>query len=413
MVRPRSELDQAEFRHRARELGGAERLDALRRWVRASGTMRSPTGAKGELLAHVAALDGLRFFAFISVYAHHASQNNPRVSPFTEYGALGVQIFFVLSGFLIGLILLDLRGRSEAPLGARLKIFYARRAVRIFPLYYLSLGVFALITASGSELLGTLGHLPWNLAYLSNVKMVLDGHSMGGLSHFWSLSVEEHFYMLAPLLVLTLSRLGLSICCAAVWLSCAAARAYFGERYASLAYLSPLQFDCLAVGIVAAVVQAEGSFLGLSRQRFRALTIACGVLSLPLLAARHASNAELRATAAVFEQGVFALAVAGFVLHLWNAKHSPLTRVFSLEPFTYLGKISYGLYVWHFPVLLLLSASLRDVVSRGSSILGLALTVLVAVVSWHAFERPLNGLKRYFPYRFSQPASAPERVATS
>jgi peptidoglycan/LPS O-acetylase OafA/YrhL len=361
--------------------------------------MRSSTGAKGELLAHVSALDGLRFFAFLAVYAHHAAQNNARVRHFTEYGALGVQVFFVLSGFLIGLILLQLRGRGEAPLGQRLKVFYIRRALRIFPLYYLSLAIFALITAAGFQLLGTLAHLPWNLAYLSNLKMVLDGAAMGGLSHFWSLSVEEHFYMLAPLVVLTLSSSRLPLCCALVWVGCAAARAILGERYAGLAILSPLQFDCLAVGIATAVLQAEGSFLGLSLERARTLTLVCALLSLPLLAARHAASASIRLGAAVFEQWVFAVAVAGLVLHLWNSKHSPLTRLCSFGPFVYLGKISYGLYVWHFPVLLLLAVGLRDVIPRGSSLLGLVASALVAMVSWHAFERPINDLKRHFPYR--------------
>jgi peptidoglycan/LPS O-acetylase OafA/YrhL len=238
--------------------------------------------------------------------------------------------------------------------------------------------------------------------------MVLDGHSMGGLSHFWSLSVEEHFYMLAPLLVLTLSRSGLPLCCAIVWLGCAAARGLLGESYARVSTLSPLQFDCLAVGIATAVLKVEGSFMGLPLERARTLAIGCGALSVPLLLARHAESASVRLTAAVFEQWVFAVAVAGLVLHLWSAKGSPFTRLSSFGPFVYLGKISYGLYVWHFPVLLVVSSGLHELVPRGSSVLALVVTVLVAVVSWHLFERPINNLKRLFPYRF---APREEKVA--
>lgn len=361
--------------------------------------MGSPPGAKGELLPHVSALDGLRFFAFLAVYVHHAAQNNERIRHLTEYGGLGVQVFFVLSGFLIGLILLQLRERRDTPLGERLKTFYLRRALRIFPLYYLSLALFALLTASGFELLGKLEHLPWNLAYLTNLKIVLDGRAMGGLSHFWSLSVEEHFYMLAPLLVLTMSRARLPLCCAWIWLGSVVARAALGERFQFVSLLSPLQFDCLAVGIATAVLQTEGSVLGVPLERARKLTLACAPLALLLLAGRQSSVTAVRLSALALDQGIFALAVAGLILHVWNAKGSPLLRLLAFGPFTYLGKISYGLYVWHFPVLMLVAVGLQDVLPRGSSLLALPVTVLVATISWYAFERPINDLKRHFPYR--------------
>src|SRR5262249_33480006 len=98
---------------------------------------------------HVRALDGLRFFAFLGVFVWHALQNSPSLRPWVSYGALGVQVFFVLSGFLIGSILLEQRDRCEIKLATRLKIFYIRRSLRIFPLYYLTLSILLILPFIG------------------------------------------------------------------------------------------------------------------------------------------------------------------------------------------------------------------------------------------------------------------------
>ena len=139
-------------------------------------------GAKGGTApsagqSHVQSLDGVRFFAFFGVFVFHALQNNATLAPWAAHGALGVQIFFVLSGFLIGDILLSLRDRASVPLGQRLRTFYVRRALRIFPLYYLVLALIALLPSIGITVIGGRDVLIWNATYLTNVAMYL-GHGM-------------------------------------------------------------------------------------------------------------------------------------------------------------------------------------------------------------------------------------------
>jgi peptidoglycan/LPS O-acetylase OafA/YrhL len=229
--------------------------------------------------------------------------------------------------------------------------------------------------------------------------MVLEGRDMGGISHFWSLSVEEHFYMVAPLLMLKLSSRALGIVCLGVWIACAASRAKLGHGYEAVAQLSPFQFDCLLFGIAAAVLHAEGSFLGVSRRTAARLALVSAVLAVPLLLGRQASNPTVFVVAQTFEQLFFSWATAGAILYLWTTHDSWAARFLSLRPFVYLGKISYGLYVWHFPVLLVSSVLLSQIVSRGSSLVALGLTIAVAALSFHLFERPVSNLKRHFSYR--------------
>jgi peptidoglycan/LPS O-acetylase OafA/YrhL len=365
--------------------------------------------AGGELLTHVSALDGVRFLAFMGVFVHHAAQNRPALRRFTEFGALGVQVFFVLSGFLIGSILYDLRGREQLPLRTRLLTFYVRRGLRIFPLYYVALLVLTPLPALGFDMFGSPSDLPWNLAYLSNVRMVLAGRSMGGLSHFWSLSVEEHFYLIAPLLVLKLSSRSLARVCVAVWIACIAARGYYAASYDALAVLSFFQFDCLLFGVAAALLHAEQSFLGISRHTAMRLAWPCA-LAVPFLeAGARSANPSVAAFSEAFSQFAFSWATAGAILRLWTTPESLAARLCALPPFVYLGRISYGLYVWHFPLLLLTSALLGGRVQQGSSLIALGVTIAVASVSFYAFERPISGLKRYFSYRATivRPSPAP------
>ena len=123
--------------------------------------------------SHNRALDGLRFFAFLLVFFFHALQQSPWGNwPIIRFGYLGVPVFFVLSGFLIGGILLDLREKERPGFGlaAKLKTFYVRRALRIFPVYYLFIGILALLMfLSGQSDPIARECLPWHLAYLTNV----------------------------------------------------------------------------------------------------------------------------------------------------------------------------------------------------------------------------------------------------
>ena len=156
---------------------------------------------------HMPQLDALRALAFVGVAVSHWSPNF--LAGIVPWGT-GVQLFFVLSGFLITGILLRSR---PADLGismpTALRVFYVRRCLRIFPLYY---GVLALCLLFAIGPIATTW--PWHVSYLSNLFYARQGHASpveDPFLHLWSLSVEEQFYLLWPLVALVANRRALSL----------------------------------------------------------------------------------------------------------------------------------------------------------------------------------------------------------
>lgn len=149
-------------------------------------------------MKYFAKIDSLRFVAALMVLISHWLYYFPFVRAL-NLGEMGVDLFFTISGFLITLQLLNFKERAKAnnlSKGAIFKEFFLRRAFRIFPLYYLIVIVSAV--ANEGEIREA---LPWNLAFLCNFYIIKIQHWPGLFSHFWSLSVEEHFYLFWPLLV--------------------------------------------------------------------------------------------------------------------------------------------------------------------------------------------------------------------
>jgi peptidoglycan/LPS O-acetylase OafA/YrhL len=148
----------------------------------------------------MAQLDGLRAVAVGAVMLQHFWLG----AGLFDFGAMGVRLFFVLSGFLITGILLksrELLDSGEQRPSFALGRFYIRRFLRIFPLYYA-----VLLAAWLLRLWGTRGEMGWHLAYLTNVDLFLRGRWWGDISHFWSLAVEEQFYLVWPLVILLAPR---------------------------------------------------------------------------------------------------------------------------------------------------------------------------------------------------------------
>ena len=244
-------------------------------------------------LGHVGALDGLRFFAFFGVFVWHALQNSPSLRPWVSYGTLGVQVFFVLSGFLIGSILLEQRDRRDVTLANKLKTFYIRRSLRIFPLYYLALLILLVLPLIGMPYVGGSTNLFWNAFYLTNFRMYFGGE-FGVLSHFWSLAVEEHFYLLAPLVIFLSPMRGLAWAFVGCWISVAIARVLFALSDEENAHvLSPMQFDCMTVGVAAAMIQHRGNFLGIDYRGAIAIAKLMGFLIVPVFALERSGSIAL------------------------------------------------------------------------------------------------------------------------
>jgi peptidoglycan/LPS O-acetylase OafA/YrhL len=167
-------------------------------------------------------LDGLRGVAILLVLLSHLTLYSEMSTTTlldrayqraTLAGWVGVDLFFVLSGFLITGILLDLKGSSRF-----FRTFYARRVLRIFPLYYAFLAIFYIalpqLLSSKDQVLRLLADQKWYWLYLQNLQMARDGWPVPKyLAHFWSLAVEEQFYLIWPLGVLKYGRRGLIAVC--------------------------------------------------------------------------------------------------------------------------------------------------------------------------------------------------------
>ncbi len=316
--------------------------------------------AHGERV-YFPALDGLRFIAFLMVYLFHDGISQAVVGRVTgkavaralrENGGYGVQLFFILSGFLITTLLVREESRYG---GVALRAFWIRRILRIWPLYYwiVVLGFFVLPGIDG--LWGTAGyaqtlktHLAAFLVFLGNWSMALvNPIPHDWLSVLWSVCVEEQFYLLVPLLIAFVPRGGRVPLVCLVMAASIAYRAYCARTYGSqlmIVFNSFSQFDTLLSGVLLALVQRPSA----DRPR---LAWALAILQWPLYAATIwlFSQERLgqlgpwhRTWDFVFVwlcgAGIVAVAVHG---RGWLANALAYPRL------VYLGKISYGLYMYH------------------------------------------------------------------
>jgi peptidoglycan/LPS O-acetylase OafA/YrhL len=382
-----------------------------------------PTETAPASRGYMPQLDGLRFFAILGVLVSHAWQPHPLPWIFggVDWGGLGVRLFFVLSGFLITGILLDCRERAEAGPTRRMffvRQFYVRRFLRIFPLYY---GVLLVLLIGDFE--RTRESAGWLFTYTSNIFFA--GHGWHGhLAHFWSLAVEEQFYLVWPWLLLFLPRrylvplLTLVISLGPLYRLYALHRYGLADSARSAFTLGVL--DSLGVGALVAIAARSVAETTL-RRWLSCIALAFGIAAyVALLALRHydASAGALfvlgdTASAIVFAWLVFG-AARGF-----RGAFAPLL---CFKPVVYVGKISYGVYIFHDLVLgaAVILAAHFGVGYRPQGILNFlaisAVTLAIAALSWHFFERPINGLKRRFAYRDPRreerpvPAAAPSTV---
>ena len=370
---------------------------------------------------HNHALDGLRFLAFLLVFFFHALQFSRWGHwPIIRFGYLGVPIFFVLSGFLIGGILLDLRDRERPGygFGAKLKTFYIRRSLRIFPVYYMFIGVMlALRLMSGNNDPVARDSLVWHLTYLTNFRSFHVGMNNIHEGHFWSLAVEEHFYLIAPLIVLLVRHKTLVRLLAGVIVAVALARMGISLAGSGRDFwvLSPMQFDLLGLGIAIAIIEKKGTFLGIGAAGLRRIGWAGGIFFLLFVARAHwhiKAGGVLFATLGPISLG---LATAATVLALWQRPASLGSRIFAWRPFAYLGQISYGLYLFH-PNCIGWSSQYFGKYNLSNALVGLLVTFGVAILSWQVFEKPINNLKNRFGYekrkvQETAPESSPAPLA--
>jgi peptidoglycan/LPS O-acetylase OafA/YrhL len=364
------------------------------------------------LKGYIPEIDGLRGVAISAVLLHRFWPDSGPLQRYARLGDLGwvgVDLFFVISGFLITGILLDTRG---AP--GYFRNFYARRILRIFPLYYAFVGaVFIVFPAlQGGSFLDTAfvrqsGSPLWYLFYLGNVPEALRGQEPPYfIAQVWSLAIEEQFYLLFPLVAFKLTRRHLT------WVLTAALGAAPLFRFATavlmpanerIQYLAtPSRVDVISAGcLLALALRYRGPH---QRENLPALATwaAAGCLGLFVLTFALGGLARTSFFGRTLGYSVVALAFGAVVL--WTVLHrgGSATAILRLPPLQYLGKICYGLYLLHRPAGFLV----ESLVARTAPSFGLhtfamlsmkvGASVVLASASWYAFERRILKLKARF-----------------
>ena len=388
----------------------------------------SPAAATPQRRGHVPELDGVRGLAIAMVMALHFVNN--QVIPtnvieraavkVTNYGLWGVDLFFVLSGFLITGILVDARGRPRY-----FANFFARRSLRIFPLYYGVLLVMtvlvppAALAALDPQLLDVRALWPWLWTYLTNVYLAPETtFAIPYVSHFWSLAIEEHFYLVWPFVIWGLSTRAAMRACLTLGLGALALRLYFAATAPDQLYadvLTPCRIDALCAGAWFALAARDGA----GQARARTLQVA-GAAGLTVVALSLWHIAFSHGEVLVLQARTTALAVFFGAIIYAAATHDGLTwlkRPLRLGWLVRLGRYSYGLYVFHGIVAYAMHrggvpayvAGLTPVHTLNSLLMvvgGVSVSYAIAVASYHGFEQPFLALKA----RFSSPSDAPSRV---
>jgi len=288
-------------------------------------------------------LDGLRFFAFFLVFIHHLPRSPVPILGFLhDQGWVGVHIFFALSAYLLTRILL-----LEKETSGRVSIrrFYGRRCLRLWPLYFLfCTGAALYALAAGSWRADYAGRYFGLIAFVDNIVSGLTWYNpIPWTSHLWTVSVEEQFYLVFPFLFV-LGRKGsgrLLGWLAALWglfigirVVCVLCQAGHPFIWTSL-----FSADALLLGTALAALRWQPS-AAVSARLFLVLGAIAGCFGAGLFPALDVTGAHQ-----VF---LYALVAVGAGLLLLAALHEPGLGFLSIRPLRYLGKISYGLYVFHF-----------------------------------------------------------------
>jgi peptidoglycan/LPS O-acetylase OafA/YrhL len=367
-----------------------------------------PPAATTPGFGYRAALDGLRAVAVLSVIAYHDNYS------WAKGGFLGVDLFFVLSGFLITtLLVFEFRRGSTIRLGA----FWARRARRLLPALLLVLvfvAVYSHYAVVPWERNGVRDDMFASLFYVANWRFIFDQQgyfqlfsAASPLRHMWSLAIEEQYYLVWPLIVLGCLRVGRGslrvlgwVCGVGAALSIVDMRMRFHPGDPSGAYYATdARAHTLLIGALLALVLVAWKPDARARR-------ALAAISIPSLAAVIVAAHVVSGTAASYYHGGSALfAVVAALLIASLLQPGPASWLLSTRPLAWIGRISYGLYLWHWPIDVWLVPSRVHVGTTTLNLLRLDVTFVAAVASYYLVELPIR--RRTWSLRISAIAFVP------
>jgi peptidoglycan/LPS O-acetylase OafA/YrhL len=354
---------------------------------------------------HYPALDGVRGIAILLVVCFH----NFGFINYFFFGWLGVDLFFVLSGFLITDILIREAGSKNY-----LKTFYTRRVLRIFPIYYLLLFIFLIIIPRYSSLNINLDYYTsnqaWMWTYTQNWLYILKPHANTNiLLHLWSLAVEEQFYLIWPFVILLIRSpkilLGLSLF---VLLGILLLRLIaWNRQLEGFEYFSWFTFsriDGICIGSALALIKFISPKFITNNTPYIILSVAVFNFVFYFI---NKQNGFSFPYFPLIGYSTFAIVFAVVIYEAATLNRNFITIPLSFSPLRFIGKVSYGFYIYHWPVYVLLYPVLTDylqpILKTSSVNLQLAAAFVatltgfaISVFSYYFFEKPFLKLKKYF-----------------
>ena len=349
-------------------------------------------GSGAQHLGHRPALDGLRAVAILLVMWQHSALLEVPGATLVEGGLLGVDVFFVLSGFLITTLLLE--RRTVGPGGVGLRSFYARRAVRLLPALVVFLAAhLVLVAITGDDVGRDLRTAAAALTYTTNWAPSLGWDLSVDQVHLWTLALEEQFYLAWPLVLAVLARLRPRLALALIGAAVVAVALRriqltlaFDGGFPVVYQRTDARFDALLVGCGVAVALRAG--VQLSRRASTALGVV-GTLVLAAFVAVADAFGDL-----LYLGGFTAVAVAaGAIIIALLRWDTPLARGLAWSPLVGLGRLSYSLYLWHV-MAYTIALRLWPQPSAPRFVAAQALALLLAWVSFAGVERPLQEAHR-------------------
>ena len=365
-------------------------------------------------------LDSLRFFAFLAVFLFHVVPRDP--GKYARYhflphlvvpwicgiggaGAFGVDLFFALSAYLItGLLLREKEVRGHIDV----KAFYARRILRIWPLYF-----FFIAVAAAIPIWDHTQKLPWQyvagyLLLAGNWVYAFRGLPASVAIPLWSISIEEQFYLFWPPILRRITRRNLVYVVMVLLAVANLARIVLIAAHASgagIEYNTFARIDPIALGILAACLLGDRSPSFSPAMRFALVLAALAACaSIGTYGHLNAPQSAAPVIGTLIGRPLVALAAAAILVASIGARGPG--RILTFPGFVYLGKISYGLYVYHMAGVLIAEHILRNGHGgrhRGAALLGFLLTVAFSAISYRWFESPFLRLKDRFAVIRSRP----------
>lgn len=356
---------------------------------------------KANDIRYYPSLDGLRAIAVTLVFLHHFN------STVFSLGWIGVNLFFVLSGFLITTVILNSVTQPNF-----FKNFYIRRTLRIFPLYYLAIIIFLIILPywSSKEIYISSKETFWYFFfYVQNVYISIKGANAGYLGHFWTLAVEEQFYILWPLIVfLNYKNTKRLIVVTLIGISTAIIlREYLIFTQVSKLFVNVFTFtnvDSLLLGSLLAILHHTKNADWIIKRMKYAVLLSVVFFSLFLVSYSFGYLEAFKGTFLSVSFGSFI-----FYLFYHDETNTPtiISNLFMNKILQNIGKWSYGFYVWHYPIILICMPKAHLVLNFlppliKESVLCFMLfliTTFVSALSYNYFEKYFLKLKSKFEYK--------------